>query len=132
MRTLCLQRRVAHALMAVFDLGVHRACLCFVCVKHIDLVSPINGRILVTRRGVLTSFICITVALQVETLCNFVLEKGACAVVIGGAGGIGSVQCITLGHGLTHASVAHPVWGTSAIREYLKTLPGYPAVTIHR
>ena len=65
-----------------------------------------------------------TEMLAVATLCNFVLEEGAWCVVVDG------VECITLGHGLADPRVRHPTWGTRAIRRYLESRPGYPAVTI--
>merc|ERR1712048_1145270 len=62
---------------------------------------------------------------QVSTLCNFVLEKGAFSVRVG------EVDCITLAHELQDATVAHPIWGSSALRRHLGKLPDYPAIKIN-
>ena len=58
----------------------------------------------------------------VDQVNNFVLESGHHVVVDG-------VECITLGHCLHEPQqLYHPIWGTNVIRDFLKTLPGYPNV----
>ena len=60
----------------------------------------------------------------VDQVNNFVLESGHHVVVDG-------VECITLGHCMDEPQqLYHPVWGTDVIRDFLKTLPGYPNVEI--
>jgi hypothetical protein len=60
-------------------------------------------------------------AMTVQTLCNFVLDRHHSVLV-------GDVQCITLGHNFSHASVRHSVWGSDVIINFLKCEPGFPFV----
>jgi len=53
-----------------------------------------------------------------QDVFNFVLEKGHVMIVNG-------VQCVTLGHGFTENVVSHPYFGTQAVINDFKTLPGW-------
>lgn len=60
----------------------------------------------------------------VDQINNFVLERGHHVMVDG-------VECITLGHMMDEPQqLYHAIWGTNVIREFLKTLPGYPNVVV--
>jgi len=66
-----------------------------------------------------------TQQVAVSVLCNFMLERGS-----GFSVQVGGIDCITLAHELTDPKVAHPVWGSHALRCYLRSQPSYPAIQI--